>query len=222
MFCLQSCIKNPEPAFSYVPSDRPETGEEIQFINESLDASHFYWDFDNGRTSDEEMPVEVFSLPGTYTITLVAENMFRVDSIKEDVLIYPPTILQFYFYDFDGIPISSAQVELYNTASDAMSFTNQVKSGSSNVYGMTKFSNLEPKQYYLWMEKTDNSGGGYFTGGYVGPLKQNQINTYITFVDYYESGKKKAGLKMNFIPLIQSEISNELKNQNIRNSSRLQ
>jgi hypothetical protein len=187
----QSCLKEPSPAFSYEPATNPESGEDIEFINESLDAKDFYWDFGNGLTSEEEMPSTIYYLPGTYTVTLVAENLFHSDSISENILIYPPTILEFSYYDYDGNPLKLARVELYHSSNDASSAGNIIQAGTTNTNGMVVFNNLEPIQYYIWMEKPEY-GGAYLSGGYVGPLEQNVINGYWSWAEYFTMDEKKS------------------------------
>ncbi len=201
--CCQSCFKEPTSAFSYEPATNPESGEDIEFINESLDAKDFYWDFGNGLTSEEEMASTVFQLPGTYTVTLVSENLFHSDSISENILIYPPTILEYSSYDYDGNPIQLARVELYSSLSDASSAGNILRAGTTNTYGMVKFSNLDAIQYYVWLEKPEY-GGAYLSGGYVGPLEQNKINGYWSWAKYYTKDTKKSA-KLEDIQFIESE-----------------
>ena len=192
---FSSCFKNPTAMFSYDPVENPEAGEEIEFINECLDASDFYWDFGNGLTSEEESASTKFPVIGNYTVTLVAENLFRSDSFSETILVFPPTVLEFYFYDFDGNPLQMARVEVYMNYNDGYAGQNMKRSGSTNTFGMVKFSNLDAAQYYIWMEK-GQMGGAYLSGGYVGPLQQNKINTYYAFAEFFPDGKKKnANLK---------------------------
>ncbi len=50
-----------------------ETGRinyEVSFINKSINAVEYFWDFDNGETSTEENPVVIYDEDGTYDVTL--------------------------------------------------------------------------------------------------------------------------------------------------------
>lgn len=49
-------------------------GEAVQFINESVGATHFLWLFGDGTSSTLANPTHAYSQPGTYTVTLVAYN----------------------------------------------------------------------------------------------------------------------------------------------------
>ena len=46
----------------------------IQLQNESVDATGYWWDFGNGRTSEEENPTVTYTEDGTYIIMLVSMN----------------------------------------------------------------------------------------------------------------------------------------------------
>lgn len=46
----------------------------IQFTNASKNAGSYYWDFGNGNVSILTDPVNVYSVPGTYTVKLVAQS----------------------------------------------------------------------------------------------------------------------------------------------------
>jgi PKD repeat protein len=55
-----------------------------QFLNLSLDADTYLWDFGNGVTSIEENPKYSYTLPGEYDIKLVASNQYGcIDSITK-------------------------------------------------------------------------------------------------------------------------------------------
>jgi gliding motility-associated-like protein len=45
--------------------------------NQTTGASSYYWNFGNGKTSEEENPVATYSADGTYTIELISLNEFN-------------------------------------------------------------------------------------------------------------------------------------------------
>jgi hypothetical protein len=49
-------------------------GETIAFVNNSLDANSFAWDFGDGSTSNAAAPEHAYDQPGIYTVTLTASN----------------------------------------------------------------------------------------------------------------------------------------------------
>ncbi len=54
---------------------------EINFSNESRNASEFFWDFGDGTTSDERSPTKNYNFEGQYDVTMVAINVVN-DSIS--------------------------------------------------------------------------------------------------------------------------------------------
>lgn len=170
--------------FSYDPSTNPEAGEEIKFINESLDANDYYWDFGNGLTSEEETGTTRFKPPGNYTVTLTASNAFKSATYSENILIQPPTILDFWVYDPDGAPISTGNADLYPTYSDAVNGTNRISSKTTNLNGQATFNNLEAQLYYLTFTKYTPTGA-WAIGGTIGPLVQNQVNEFWGTAEFY-------------------------------------
>ncbi len=59
----------------------------VNFQNTSINATNYYWDFGNGNTSTLTNPVAVYTLPGSYTVKLVAINATNSDSIIQSNLI---------------------------------------------------------------------------------------------------------------------------------------
>jgi PKD repeat protein len=68
---------NPSPVSAFsLEEDLGGKPGRLQLYNHSVGAEYFFWDFGNGRTSEEENPVVTYSEDGTYTITLITENEF--------------------------------------------------------------------------------------------------------------------------------------------------
>ena len=65
----------PVGAFTVQNNYNDKPGQ-VKMDNQSTGADSYQWDFSNGKTSDEENPVAVFSEDGTYTIRLIAVNQF--------------------------------------------------------------------------------------------------------------------------------------------------
>ncbi len=60
----------PAPAVGF---DHPEnicSGEDVSFVNTSINTTGNFWDFGDGNTSTLNNPVHTYTTPGTYTITL--------------------------------------------------------------------------------------------------------------------------------------------------------
>ena len=60
----------PEANFSFV-----ESGESIQFIDNSINASSWIWDFGDGNVSTEQNPIHTYEGEDTYIVTLEAASL---------------------------------------------------------------------------------------------------------------------------------------------------
>lgn len=58
-----------------------------QFTNNSLCAASFYWDFGDGNTSALQYPIHQYAATGTYSVTLIAKNGSKSDTISKSVSI---------------------------------------------------------------------------------------------------------------------------------------
>jgi PKD repeat protein len=54
-------------------------------VNNSLNANVYAWDFGDGTTASSELPSHTYSLPGTYSVTLVASNYNCSDTLVYEV-----------------------------------------------------------------------------------------------------------------------------------------
>ena len=74
----------------------------INLINTSVNATQYYWDFGNGNTSTATNPSQQYTLPGTYTIRLLAVDTTRChprDSIYKTVTLKPNVSVYFTLAD---------------------------------------------------------------------------------------------------------------------------
>jgi len=67
-------ITNPVAAFNAL-NVAGCTGTDVSFINGSLDAVTFEWDFGDGNVSTDANPVHSYDSPGTYDVRLIATNV---------------------------------------------------------------------------------------------------------------------------------------------------
>ena len=78
------------PDFVFSPDTNPIPGllPTVSFINQSLNATEFIWDFNSGDFSSEYEPDYIFPGSGTYDVKLIAINSFGCrDSISKPVTI---------------------------------------------------------------------------------------------------------------------------------------
>lgn len=81
LFCFLSCDKPEEGTSSFSAAFQIEnTGvlsagcTEVVFVNESVQAESYSWNFGDGMTSEEANPRHTYALAGTYTVVLTARK----------------------------------------------------------------------------------------------------------------------------------------------------
>lgn len=72
-------VESPVAAFTYEVN-----GLEVQFTNNSTNATAFQWNFGDGNNSTEKSPKHVYASAGDYTVSLVAANDEGTTSKKEE------------------------------------------------------------------------------------------------------------------------------------------
>lgn len=68
--------QNANASFTFSPERAHLKSEPIDFINLSLDADRYEWDFGDGVTSIEENPSHFYQAVGVYSVQLIADNEF--------------------------------------------------------------------------------------------------------------------------------------------------
>jgi len=72
----------PTADFDFVIDERT-----VAFINQSVGAESYLWEFGDGNTSDAVQPTHTYASDGTYTVTLTVENECGESTISRDVMI---------------------------------------------------------------------------------------------------------------------------------------
>jgi len=99
----------------------PESGcapYDAVFQNESLAGQRFYWDFGDGQTSTEVSPVHRYENPGTYTITLRAEDDFTCNRVHDTTVTIVVSAAPTANFSFSPVtPETNKPVVFTNTSS---------------------------------------------------------------------------------------------------------
>ncbi|PKP52388.1 MAG: hypothetical protein CVT92_09110 [Bacteroidetes bacterium HGW-Bacteroidetes-1] len=77
----------------------------VDFINQSINAESWFWDFGDGNTSSEENPSHIYSESGTYKVCLKASNGEAMDEYCEDIEICFPPVAAFN-HEMEGLEVS--------------------------------------------------------------------------------------------------------------------
>lgn len=82
----------PSALFAYAQND-VSNYLAVSFLNSSVSATDYAWDFGDGATSTEFEPVHEYAAGGTYTVKLVVSDKLNVTSTLEmEIELAPPTV----------------------------------------------------------------------------------------------------------------------------------
>jgi hypothetical protein len=197
VFILNSCIiERPreyvEACFSVQGTDHV-VGEPVTFVNCSRYAYEYFWDFDDGFTSNQRSPSHVFDVPGTYQVTLTAYGEYsnEYDVYTTDVTVYGSTDLDILvMYEGTSDPATGALVEIYETYTDWQNITNIIADGYTDDDGLILFRDLDPIIYFIWAElDEDPNDSVIYTNEELrietDPLILNTVNYYNIYIRQY-------------------------------------
>lgn len=125
---LISVYPEPLAIFTYTPEVPDMLFPQVQFINRSVDADNYEWEFGDG--SDPEhwtSPQHTYEQPGSYTITLISSNnygcsdtLFRILEVKDAFTLYIPNAFspnndgRNDLFRVSGIGITEFNIRIFN------------------------------------------------------------------------------------------------------------
>lgn len=79
-----------EPRARFTPNQDPNNPFSFTFVNESINAETYAWEFGDGNTSTQESPSHTYSAEGDYTVELTATGPGGVHSSTASVSVVDP------------------------------------------------------------------------------------------------------------------------------------
>jgi len=64
-------------------------GDTVYFDNTSDNVPNYFWDFDNGSTSNDKKPFHIYNQAGNYTIQLTATEVCSATTTAQEILVIP-------------------------------------------------------------------------------------------------------------------------------------
>ena len=192
LFLAQSCVKPPVPAFSYSPTINPEAGDSIFFINESIDAISYSWDFGDGYSSTESDPYNIYVSAGSYDVTLTATNEKTSTQITQTIMLNEPTTMALFIFEDDSVtPVENCEVWVYDSQDNwENDYYNPQYVEYTDSDGFALFLNFEAQQYVVDMYKEE--GNGYWYNAVLTPvLTLNSNNIFAVALEYNDVPAKK-------------------------------
>ncbi len=144
--------------------DTCDGGLSVDFKNESIDASSYYWDFGDGNFSIDENPVHLFDQEGTYTVQMIVGggSCGSSDSSSQVVTVRSSTLRGDFSVNYDACLDGTSAY--FNSEGGGFqehiwSVDNRVIADSASL----KFDFLEPGTYEVKLESIDTVCNRVFT-----------------------------------------------------------
>jgi gliding motility-associated-like protein len=165
----------PSADFTYSPEKPSILESEVTFTDLStLDVAEWFWDFDDGNTSDEQHPIHEFQDTGTFNVSLLVKTIHGCANetrksffLTPDLFIYIPDGFSpngDQINDFFGVAgvkegIKNYEVSIYNRWGEKVFYTNNHNVGWDGTYGGIPV----PQGSYVYdMRFTDYKGSVWY------------------------------------------------------------
>jgi gliding motility-associated-like protein len=131
------------------------TGQQIFFANTSTGATSYLWDFGNGDSSINQQPVKVYEAPGTYSITLYANNNGCIESfVRSNYITVTGPTAQF-------APVincaNKLTVSFTNTSAGATSYLWDFGDGTTSVASAPTHTYATYGTFKVWLTAINGS-----------------------------------------------------------------
>jgi gliding motility-associated-like protein len=129
---------------------------QIDLLNNSVNASTYWWDFGDGTFSSNVNETHEYTLPGTYTITLMVEDTNRChprDTFSRVVRLKPNSVI-----DFEVSNVCSGTQNVFtNLSHPNAQFTWQFGDGTISTLYSPTHTYLQPNTYSVRLTMVDTS-----------------------------------------------------------------
>ena len=149
----------------------------VSFTNTSTSATNYHWDFGNGTTSSLANPNVVYVSSGTFTVTLIAENVFTGNSdtltATNLITVAPDPIASFTAAPLNGCS-NTNQIAFTNNSTGATSYSWDFGDGNGSTTNNPVHHYSNPGTYNVILIASNNTGCSDLA------LQSNYINIYDT------------------------------------------
>jgi gliding motility-associated-like protein len=130
----------------------------VQLQNTSTNAQFYQWDLGDGNSTTGFAPAHTYTSPGTYTVTLIAENVNGCsDSQQASVVVHPLPSASFTLSQTSSCE-APVDVQLSNTSSGAQSFAWDLGNGTTTAVNQPLATYTEVGSYTISLTATNQYG----------------------------------------------------------------
>lgn len=124
--------------------DFTKTGYQVQFLNNSVSASSFEWDFGDGEHSSEREPLHTYSQEGDYSVCLTAVGALGQDTLCENINICEKPTAGFWYELSDW-----GEISLYNLSLKAETYRWDFGNGDTSEEKSPHYTYQEHGTYFI-------------------------------------------------------------------------
>ena len=161
MFLFTSCIKQPTASFT-VSNTSPKVGESVYFMNTSLDAQSYEWNFGDGMSSTLDNPSHTYYSAGSKLVTMTAFSKNRKKSAVATALVEVKATGDFMFWT-DESTTYNITVNLERVGNKTITGYYYSTPSECGANGCATYNDLEPGTYYYTAENLLYYWSGYAT-----------------------------------------------------------
>lgn len=129
----------------------------VQFTDQSVNATSWFWNFGDGSTSSDQHPVHNYTIAGSYTVTLITTDSvgcFSFYSYPSPIEIYPtPQALGNVTPALGCTPLTAT---FTNSSTGALSYTWNFGNGTTSASPDTVYTYTIPGIYYPYLVASSN------------------------------------------------------------------
>ncbi|MFT7603797.1 MAG: PKD repeat protein [Saprospiraceae bacterium] len=148
----------PSPEVNFTHDVNVCSGEQIEFVNNSVNTSGNFWDFGDGNTSTLNNPVHTYNVPGEYTITLTGSSMFnQCDATYTSTV----TILELPVASFEPSTTygcAALDVQFVNLSTGALFYQWNFGDNNTSIDENPTHTFEDPGTYEVTLLATDGNG----------------------------------------------------------------
>ena len=167
-------------AFIYTPATKIKTNHNVNFINQSVNATSYLWKFGTNDSSKGFSPVYIYTDSGDYKVTLVAYGLNNcpndtaygfIKIISDQVTIYIPNAFSPNgdgvndFFEIKGVGIKSYSYNIYNRWGELVFTSPSERLGEASWDGNFKGTQVPDGVYIYMLDVIDVDGIHHFLSG---------------------------------------------------------
>lgn len=161
--CTGSVTQNVNVSITPVAAFAPDPGDgcidlDVQFSNTSTGAGFYQWDFGDGNSSGLFEPSHTYVQPGTYTVTMIAENVNGCADTTSTMVVAHPLPVALFSLSAQQSCTSPVSIQTINASQGAIGYQWDLGNGQGSLLNQPDITFDGPGTYYVRLIATNQYG----------------------------------------------------------------